>query len=214
MAEVGRCSGSLHIDITDSTIRYMRTEASLLLPIFRSANQARVLSEVFLVEERRSIRELSKKLVIPYATLHKEIGRLLDAGLIVEEKVGNYRLIAANRKSLYYKPMFELLEIAFGPVPKLRSAMREIPGISRVLIFGSWARRGLGHHGSLPHDIDVLVVGEPDVGKIYATCGRLTKELGWIMSPTIMTEDEWKTDTPFLRTVRKGGLISVIGETK
>ena len=191
----------------------MRQEPSLLLPVFRSANQARVLSEIFLGEERRSIQEISTKLAIPYATLHKEIGRLLNAGLISEEKVGNYRLIAANRKSLYYKPMYELLQIAFGPVPKLRAALQEIPGISRVLIFGSFAHRELGHHGSLPHDIDVLVVGEPDVGKIYAVCRRLTKELGWVMNPTIMSENEWKADTPFLRTVRKGGFISVIGET-
>ena len=90
--------------------------------------------------------------------------------------------------------------------------MQEISGINKVLIFGSWAQRGLGHHGPPPQDIDVLVVGEPDVGKVYATCGRLTKEWGWIMSPTIMTEDEWRMDTPFLRTLRKDGLISVIGE--
>ena len=190
----------------------MRSEPSLHLPIFRSANQARILTEIFLVEERRSIQELSTKLAIPYATLHKEIGRLLDAGLISEERIGNYRLITADRHSLYYKPMHELLEIAFGPVPKLRTAMQEISGINKVLIFGSWAQRGLGHHGPSPQDIDVLVVGEPDVGKVYATCGRLTKELGWIMNPTIMTEDEWRMDTPFLRTLRKGGLISVIGE--
>lgn len=192
----------------------MRKGPSPLLPIFRSSNQARVLSEIFLTEERKSIREISVKLTIPYATLHKEIGRLLNAGLISEEKVGNNRLITANIKSLYYKPMYELLQVAFGPVPKLRAAMQEIQGIKMVLIFGSWAQRELGHPGTLPQDIDVLIVGEPDVGKVYATCGRLTKELGWIMSPTIMTEEEWKMDTPFLRTVRKGGLISVIGETK
>ncbi len=143
------------------------------LPIFRSANQARILTEIFLAEERRSIQELSTKLAIPYATLHKEFGRLLDAGLISEERIGNYRLIAAERYSLFYKPMHELLQIAFGPVPKLRTAMQEISGINKVLIFGSWAQRGLGHHGPPPQDIDVLVVGEPDVGKVYATCDFL-----------------------------------------
>src|SRR5487761_252928 len=43
-----------------------------------------------------------------------------------------------------------------------------IPGISRLLIFGSWAARHSGEPGPVPNDIDVLVVGDADRGAVYA----------------------------------------------
>ena len=197
----------------ESNLHYMRTEAPLLLPLFRSANQERILSSVFLVESRKTIQALSLDLDIPYPTVHREVGRLLEAGLIKEEKVGNYRLIEPNRTSPYYKPLRELLEISSGPVPFLKNAFRGIRGVQKVLIFGSWAHRTLGLRGTAPEDIDVLVVGQPDIRKVYAACASVNKQLGWSVNPTIMSLDEWQADTPFLKNLRKGGVISVIGNS-
>ena len=191
----------------------MRTEPPLLLPIFRSANQERVLASIFLGESPKSIQNLSEHLGIPYATLHKEIGRLLEAGLISESKVGNNRLIGSNRKSPYFRPLRDLLEISSGPAPMLKEAMRGIKGIEKVVIFGSWAHRALGHRGPAPEDIDVMVIGHPDVAKIYVVCLAVGKKIGWPINPTIMTEDEWQEDTPFLKNVRKGGVINVFGSS-
>lgn len=197
----------------ESNLHYMRTEAPLLLPLFRSANQGKLLSYVFLTEGRKTIQELSLDLAIPYPTVHREIGRLLEAGLIKEKKVGNYRLIESNKTSPYYKPLRELLEISSGPVPLLRDAFGGIKGVEKVLIFGSWAHRALGRRGTAPEDIDVLVVGQPDMRKVYAACASVGRQLGWSVNPTIMNSEEWQVDTPFLRNVRKGGVINVIGNS-
>lgn len=194
----------------EGTIRYMRTTSPLLLPLFRSANQERVLSAVFLTGRRMSIHGLSEHLKIPYATVHREVSRLLQAGLIVEEKIGNYRLIGPNEQSPYYRPLFELLEIAFGPVPLLREALEGVDGVLEAVIFGSWAHRSLGQPGSAPEDIDVLVIGHPDVAKVYAACSTVSKKLGWPVNPTIMSVDEWLEDTAFLRNVRADGVLNVI----
>ncbi len=188
----------------------MRTEPSLLLPIFRSANQERVLASIFLSGNPRSIQNLSDLLGIPYATLHKEIGRLLEAGLISESKVGNNRLISSNKNSPYFKSLRNLLEISSGPVPMLMGAMKELKGIEGVFIFGSWAHRALGRRGHAPEDIDVMVIGEPDVAEVYAACSKVGKDLGWMINPTIMSNEEWNMETPFLRTVRKGGVLEVV----
>ncbi len=182
------------------------------MPIFRSANQERLLSSIFLTENRKTIQDLSLDLGIPYPTAHREVGRLLEAGFLKETKMGNYRLIEPNRSSPYYKPLRQLLEISSGPVPMLRKAFGGIQGVERVFIFGSWAQRALGRRGKAPDDIDVLVVGQPDIRKVYAACASVGKQLGWSVNPTTMSDEEWQMDTPFLRNVRKGGVIDVIGD--
>lgn len=191
----------------------MRTEPPLLLPLFRSANQKRILSSVFLTENQKTIQDLSLDLDIPYPTVHREVGRLLEAGLIKEKKMGNYRLIEPNNTSPYYKPLRQLLEISSGPVPMLRIAFGGIQGVERVFIFGSWAQRALGCRGKAPDDIDVLVVGQPDIRKVYTACASVGKQLGLSVNPTTMSNEEWQADTPFLKNVRKGGVINVIGNS-
>ncbi len=211
---MARPIGAFFIHIMEGTIRYMRTTAPLLLPLFRSANQERVLSGIFLADRRMSIQNLSEHLNIPYPTVHREVNRLLQAGLLEEEKVGNYRLIGPNKQSPYYRPLFELLEIAFGPVPLLRKVLQGVDGVREVVIFGSWAHRTLGQPGSAPEDIDVLVIGQPDVSQVYAACSSVSKKLGWPVNPTIMSVDEWHADTPFLRNVRAGGVLNVIDSSE
>lgn len=171
------------------------------------------MSSLFLAKGQKTIQDLSVDLEIAYPTVHREIGRLLEAGLLMETKVGNYRMIAPNKRSPYYKPLHKLLEISSGPVPLLRNAFEGIKGVRKVLLFGSWAHRTLGRRGSAPEDIDVLVVGQPDIRKVYAACASVGKQLGWSVNPTIMSDEEWQADTPFLRNVRKGGVINVIGNS-
>jgi len=191
----------------------MRTEAPLLLPLFRSANQEKLLSFVFLAKGQKTIQDLSTDLDIPYATVHREIGRLLEAGLLREKRMGNYRLIEPNQVSPYYKPLHELLEISAWPVALLKQVLGAVKGVEKVFIFGSWAHRFFGQRGSAPEDIDVLVIGEPDLRKVYAACSTVGKQLRLPVNPTIMSLEEWQADTPFLKNVRKGGVVNVIGLT-
>lgn len=50
----------------------------------------------------------------------------------------------------------------YGPPARIRAALATIPGVQRAAIFGSWAERWQGTPGSVPGDIDVLVVGDVD----------------------------------------------------
>ena len=189
----------------------MRTTPVLPLPLFRSDNQATLLSALFLSEKKFSVQDLSSKLEIPYPTVHREIGRLLKSGLITEEKIGNYRYFEPNRISPFFSPVRDLLLVLSGPVPLLQRELNHLPGIEWAALFGSWAHRLLGKEGEIPHDVDVLVVGNPDVRQVNKACSLVGKKLGWEINPVILTPHEWDQDTPFLRQVRSGGLVPVIG---
>ena len=204
-------STTLHISNSDSNIHFVRETPPLLLPLFRSANQARLLTAVFMAQDPQSLSELARDLDIPYSTIHRETAQLLDAGILAERRVGNIRLLEPNTTSPFHGPLRELLEIAFGPVPLLKSEFEQISGLDAAAIFGSWAHRTLGKPGPPPADIDVLVVGAPDPAQVYDACSRVGATLRRPVNPTILTSHEWNQRTPFLNEVRNGGLLTIVG---
>ena len=155
------------IGIVEDNLSYMRTEAPLLAPIFRSDGQARLLSTLLLTGEELSITDLAKRAGLAYPTAHREVARLVDAGILSERQVGRTRLIRANGESPLVDPLREILTVATGPVVILAEELARIDGIESAFLYGSFAARMLGDAGPAPHDIDVIVLGEPDVDAVY-----------------------------------------------
>jgi hypothetical protein len=53
---------------------------------------------------------------LAYPTAHREVARLVDAGILSERQVGRTRLIRANDESPLVHPLREILTVATGPV--------------------------------------------------------------------------------------------------
>ena len=200
----------LHSQIMDNTIRFMRANPILPTPLFRSDRQAAILSTLFFSIKRISIFDLATQLEIPYPSIHREISRLLKAGILEENKVGNTSLLSANQRSPFYRPQLDLLEVTSGPIPLLRNSLGGIPGIENIYLFGSWAHRILGKDGPIPNDVDVIVIGDPDIQAVYKACKEVGRRIGWEVNPVIMSEFEWSENTPFLQQVKQSGFIPVI----
>jgi DNA-binding transcriptional ArsR family regulator len=193
-------------------LRYMRTEAPLLAPIFRSDGQARLLSTLLLTGDELSVTDLAKRAGLAYPTAHREVARLVDAGILSERQVGRTRLIRANGESPLVDPLREILTIATGPVVMLAEELARIDGIESAFLYGSFAARMLGDAGPAPHDIDVMVVGEPDVDAVYEACARIEAAVHRPVNPTILTPEEFAAPSAFLDNVRSGPAVAVIGE--
>ena len=56
------------VDIVEDNLSYMRTEAPLLAPIFRSDGQARLLSTLLLTGDELSMTDLAKRAGLAYPT--------------------------------------------------------------------------------------------------------------------------------------------------
>ncbi|MGC0144547.1 hypothetical protein [Pseudactinotalea sp. Z1732] len=72
--------------------------------------------------------------------------------------------------------------------------------------------RMLGDAGPAPHDIDVMVLGDPDVDAVYQACTRVEVAVHRPVSPTILTTEEFAAPSGFLDDVRSGPAVAVIGE--
>lgn len=196
----------------EDNLGYMRTEAPLLAPIFRSDGQARLLATLLLGDDELSVTDVAHRAGVAYPTAHREIARLLEAGILAERQVGRTRLIRANSDSPLTVPLREILVITSGPVVLLAEELGRIAGVDSAFLYGSFAARLLGVEGASPNDIDLMVIGTPDVDEVYEGCTRVEAAVHRPVNPTILTTTELAEQSGFLDSVRAGPVVAVIGE--
>ncbi|MDR1214567.1 MAG: winged helix-turn-helix domain-containing protein [Propionibacteriaceae bacterium] len=195
----------------------MRTESPALAPFLRSQTQARLLSELLLQPGvKRSVTELTRLVDAPQSVVSKEVGRLVQAGVLVDERVGRTRLVSANPEYRLREPLTQIIAATFGPEPVLTRLLGDIEGIDQAFIYGSWAARFTGTTGRAPGDVDVLVVGAPDRAALNEAVVAAERELGLPVQITRVSRSAWeRASEPFIQTVRAKPLIvlRLIGDT-
>lgn len=159
--------------------------------------------------------ELANLLNTPLATVQREVDRLAGAGLITERRVGRARLLMANQRSRYARPLTELMTIAFGPHVVIGEEFADIARADAIAIYGSWAARYHGEPGAAPNDLDILVIGHPDRGDIYAAAERAERRLSMPVNPSVCNPQRWiEANDTFIQQVRSAPLLWVRGADK
>lgn len=183
-----------------------------LLPLLRSRLQGELLALVLLHPEREySLTELARELGASHTAVMREVNRLAEAGVLTSRNVGRTRLVAVRSETPLVRPLTELIAMSFGPVPLLTESLREIAGVERAFIYGSWAARYLGEPGQQPADVDVLVVGTPDPDELFDAAERAGRDLQREVNVHRVTASSWNSPTsdPFLTSVRERPLVEL-----
>ena len=177
------------------------------LPLFRSPEQERLLGELFVFADQPiSLSELAARAGTSLGGTHKEVERLESAGLVKSTTAGRNRLIEADQSSPVYMELRGLLFKTLGPEPLLRSSLADVSGIEEAFIYGSWADPA----DTSPADIDLLVIGEPDVGEVYDAASDVEAQVGRPVNVTVRSPAEWaEADGAFERAVRSGPRIDL-----
>ena len=143
-----------------------------------------------------SLTEIAERTKAPHPSVHREIQRAEQAGLVTTRKVGNTRLARANTDSPYYAGLSEVLTRAFGVPAVLAEVLGPLQGIAEAYVYGSWAARHQGHDGPRPvGDIDVLILGDPDRDQLYAALSDAEARLGRPVQATIREPGWLKSGT-------------------
>lgn len=193
----------------------MRTSASPLLVIFRSQLQGEILAEIYLRADDRpmSITDLSQVLEAPVATVHREVSRLIEAGLISEIRSGRSRLLSApDDQDLVTRPLRDLLAVTFGPVPVLSGLFSGLDDVPAAMIYGSWAARYEGVPGPVPVDVDVLVINDVvDLDDLDDLSREAVRLLRRDVSIRRVSPARWATPggDPFLESVQSRPLVAI-----
>ena len=172
--------------------RFMRSDAPVLAPTFRSRTQGDLLALVLLHPDQEwTVSDLSRQLGVPLTTAQSEVGRLAGGGVLATRKVGRSRVVRANVLSPSVPPLTQLTLVTFGPQTVVGDEFVGL-GADRVVVFGSWAARYHGETGALPGDIDVLVVGDGiDRADVYAAAERAEARLRMPVNPVLRAAGSW-----------------------
>jgi len=95
----------------------MRSAAPALLPVFRSRLQADILAALLLnPEQEYGLTDLAERFDAPLSTVHGEVKRLTEAGLLRRRHVGRSTMVRANSGNRLVEPLAELLFLSWGPL--------------------------------------------------------------------------------------------------
>jgi len=178
----------------------------------RSRVQGELLAALYLAPERSySLSDLARRFGVSVPAIHAEANRLSTAGWILEERLGNNRMLLADPSAIIAKPLTELLALTYGPLPLLSADLHGIEGVESAFIYGSWAARYRGVAGPIPNDIDLLIVGQADpdliAEAVEATANRLQREI----NVRRVTPSRWASpgDDPFITTVQSRPFVEI-----
>lgn len=189
----------------------MRSTAPALFPVFRSTAQAEILAATLLHPDReQTVTDLSRRLGIPLATVSDEVARLVDAQVLAAHKVGRSNLLRPNPDNRLVSPLTEIVLATMGPHLVVREAFAGLAGVSRLLIYGSWAARYHGEPGPPPNDLDLLVVGRPDRATVYAAADAVEQRTGLTVNPVIASVKRWNDDSdPLIAQIKSSPSVEI-----
>lgn len=186
---------------------------SSLLPLLRSRTQGDLLALTYLHPEREyTLTEAARLIGTSVKSVHTEADRLVQAGLLADRRVGVARLIRAETNTPLARPLTDLLAVTYGPLPVLTDALREVRGVDRAYIYGSWAARYSGEAGPPPADVDVLVVGTADPDLLESIAHGVEPRLGREVNIRRVRPETWESPAPtdaFLASVRSRPLVEL-----
>lgn len=162
----------------------------MLASLLFGGQRGRVLGLLLLhPDQHYHVREIARQTATSAGTIHKELDKLAQAGLLVREKVGNQLRYAANRHSPIFNELASILRKTSGLFDVLRAALLELDTqVECALIFGSVAR-GEEHAGS---DVDVLLIGDLGFGAAVRVLHPLQESLQREINPVVMSKGEWQ----------------------
>lgn len=183
----------------------------MLLDLLFGTYRQRVLTQLLLhPDDHYHVRELARLTGTMPGTLHKELSRLAEVGLLLREKQGNQLRYRANRDCPVYPELAGLFRKTSGVVSVLADALQTLqPQPVIALVFGSLAR-GEENPGS---DIDLLLIGDSTFGDavkaLYAAQEQLQREINPVMLTA--TELTRRNKENFIRNILGGQKLFVIG---
>lgn len=161
-----------------------------LLDTLFGLQRQRVLSWLLLhPEQALHVRELARLTGTHAGSLHRELARLAEAGLLLRAKQGNQVLYQANRQCPVFEELAGLFRKTSGVVDVLREALLPLAAqIDFAFVFGSVARGEEQAHS----DVDVLVIGSVDFVQVVMALNPCQEKLGREVNPVLYGAEEFR----------------------
>lgn len=185
------------------------TLGSVIFPEYRR----RVLGLLLLhPDQRYYLREIARLTGTAPGTLTRELSKLVEAGVLSVQKVGNQAHYSANRECPIFDELASILRKTSGLVDVLAEGLMPLAArIDAAFVFGSMASGKAGASS----DVDLMVIGKMEFGEVVQRLHPLQQVLGREINPKLYSRDEWQKlvagKSAFVREVLGKPKLFVIG---
>jgi DNA-binding transcriptional ArsR family regulator len=160
------------------------------------------------------LRQIARATGAGQGAVQRELGRLVEAGIITRSGTGRQIHFQANRECPIFAELQGLMMKTAGVSDVLRSALSPLAGeLDLAFIYGSHAT-GSATGSS---DIGLLVVGNVDEMKLHRAVSQAERQLQESVNYTLLSQDEFsrrrKAKGGFLARVLSGARIQVLGNS-
>ena len=170
--------------------------------------QQRVLGLLFGQPDRKfQSAELIRLAASGTGAPHRLLTRLVDAGLITVESVGNQKHYQANRGSPIFNELHGLVLKTSGMLVPLRAALAGLANrIHAAFVYGSLAKAT----DRVSSDIDLMVIADNlDYADVYSALQTVEAQLGRTVNPNVMSLQEWRS-----KKKQRGFVSRIAGQPK
>ncbi|MBD3329811.1 hypothetical protein GF357_04950 [Candidatus Dojkabacteria bacterium] len=158
---------------------------------------------------RGLVRELDEEI----NAVRRELNNLEDAGILQSEKKGNKLMYSIDEGCPIIPELKAMFRKDDPVIRRISKALGEIDKISIAMLTDSYLKNKYEDH----MDIDMLIVGQPDVDKVSSKIAELEKDISKTLKVSIVKDDEFdfrkKKNDPFINKILKNDKILLVGET-
>lgn len=176
----------------------------------------RVLGKTLTHPDRSfTLQELLRQAAAGRGSAQKQIDRLVEAGVLVEEpRRGRQRSIRANTEFFLYPELKSIALKTFGLIEPVRDALQPYADrIQEAFIFGSVVK-GTDTERS---DVDVMIVGTVPPLELFEVGSRLRQQLGRTVQFNVYEPAEWRDlvdNDPVVSQIVNGPKLQVMPHAK
>ena len=186
----------------------MGTKINLSGVLFSKAQQ-RVLAVLYGQPDRRFYtNEIIRLTDSGRGAIQRELEKLMAAGLLTVEKIGNQKQYQANLAAPIFTELRGIVLKTFGLVDVLKQALLPITSqIYSAFIYGSVAKQ----QDTANSDIDLMLLSDTlTYSDLFLLLEKIEPQVGRAVNPSIYSSEEWK------QKLREGNnfLIQVIKQPK
>jgi predicted nucleotidyltransferase len=184
------------------------------LPNLLSSKVRQKLFRLYFSQTNRRyyLRELERLLYEPVGNIRRELLRWSKAGLFLREKVGNLTYYSLNTSFPLYEELKAIVSKTIGIEYILKEGLKGIESIVLAIIYGSVA----SDEDTGNSDIDILLIGNPDMDELVNNVQEMEKELGREINYVLYTPEEFKRKkearNTFIIDVLRNSKVFIIGE--
>lgn len=157
------------------------------------------------------LRELQRLLGYSAGSIRRELLRFQKDNLFYTENIGNLVYYSLNTEHPLFDDLKNIISKTVGVEGSLRNILSSIEKIKIAFIYGSFASK----RQKAGSDIDLMIIGNPDVSDLNEKIAKLEKRLKREISITVYTREEYKakkeSESGFILDLLKNPKIMLIG---